>query len=79
MRIKVRLFASLATRVEGAKQGIPLEVELPPGGDLRHLLSQLRIPESEQKLVFVNGRAEELSVELRDNDEVGIFPPIGGG
>ncbi len=79
MRIRVKLFATLAKRVPGATAGTPMDVELPSGSDLRGLASQLRLPEGEWRLFFVNGRAEDLDSRLQDDDEVGIFPPVGGG
>ncbi len=79
MHIRVKLFASLAAMVPGATAGVPMDVELPFGSDLRDLASRLHLPEREQKLVFVNGRAESLDRALQEDDEVGIFPPVGGG
>ncbi|MCA1954518.1 MAG: MoaD/ThiS family protein [Anaerolinea sp.] len=31
------------------------------------------------KLCYVNGRYQEADYALNEGDEVGIFPPIGGG
>ncbi len=79
MRVKVRLFASLAATVPGASAGLPLEVELPPGSKVSDLALRLRLPEAEQKLFFVNGRSEGPDRELKEDDEIGVFPPVGGG
>ena len=58
----------------------------PPGGslefhgtDVRDLLLRLAIPESEAKIIFVNGIGVEKDALLHDGDRVGIFPPVGGG
>ncbi|WP_374047655.1 MoaD/ThiS family protein [uncultured Bilophila sp.] len=73
MKLTVKCFATL----------MPLT---PPGGilefcgtDVRSLLQQLGIPESEAKIVFVNGIGVEKDAMLHDGDRVGIFPPVGGG
>ncbi len=79
MRVKVKLFATLAVYVSGTEPGVSFQVELPNGSSLSDLMNQLNLPQRETKLVFVNGRMQHLDYQLQDNDEVGIFPPIGGG
>lgn len=79
MRIKARLFASLRAYTPGSKPGATLEVELPPGARVRDLVAHFHIPAEVVKLAFVNGLSQEMDTELRENDEVGIFPPVGGG
>jgi len=39
----------------------------------------LNLPREEVKVAFVNGRTRPLDWPLQPEDEVGIFPPIGGG
>jgi sulfur-carrier protein len=79
MRIKVKLFAALVPYVPGAKPGTPLEVELKDGSRLSDLINQLKLPQKEMKITFVNAQARPLDYRLKNNDEVGIFPPVGGG
>ena len=79
MLVKVKLFASLR-RYSGEKRaGTPVEVEVPEGGTVLDLLSCLEIPPEEAHLTFVNGIAQPQDWKLRPGDEIGIFPPIGGG
>ena len=59
--------------------GAPFEVDLPEGATLENLIRQLNLPQEEVKVVFVNARAQPLTYILNPADEVGIFPPIGGG
>ena len=73
MKLTVKCFATL----------MPLT---PPGGslefhgtDVRDLLLRPAIPESDAKLIFVNGIGVEKDALLHDGDRVGIFPPVGGG
>ena len=73
MKLTVKCFATL----------MPLT---PPGGslefhgtDICDLLRQLSIPESEARIIFVNGIGVEKDALLHDGDRVGIFPPVGGG
>ena len=79
MHVKVKLFASLAAMVPGSIPGSPVDVELPPGSDIRALVSRLNLPEDAPRVIFVNGRAEGMDRVLQETDEVGMFPPIGGG
>jgi len=79
MRFKVKLFATLVVYVPSAKPGVSFEIELPNGSSLSDLMNRLNLPQREAQLIFVNGRMQPLDYQLQDNDEVGIFPPIGGG
>lgn len=79
MNIRVKLFATLIRHVANAQSGTPLVVDLPPGATLGDLIKKLQLPAAEIKVIFVNGRARPLDWQLSQGDEVGIFPPIGGG
>jgi molybdopterin synthase sulfur carrier subunit len=79
MFVKVKLFASLARFSPGGLPGTPFEVNISPSTTLQQLVEQLGIPTEETKVVFVNGRICDLDWVLQPADQVGIFPPIGGG
>ena len=79
MRVRVKLFATLRQYLPGHILGSPVEIELPAGATLADLVGQLNLPQTEVKVVFVNARAQPLSYVLKPDDEIGIFPPIGGG
>ncbi|MBM2824729.1 MAG: hypothetical protein HW402_393 [Dehalococcoidales bacterium] len=79
MGIKVKLFAALVVYVPGTKPGVSFEVELPDGASLSDMMNQLNLPQNETKVIFVNGRTQPLHYRLQNNDEVGVFPLIGGG
>jgi molybdopterin converting factor small subunit len=88
MKVHVKLFATLAQSVsgpilehhpKGIRPGTLLEVKLPKGSTLDDLVAHMGLPREELKLTFVNGRAQELDYRLDPGDEVGLFPPIGGG
>jgi len=80
MKISVKLFANLSpyARVTGLP-GTPFTVELPQGACLQDLVDVLGIPTETVKITFINGIIHSLDQHLADGDEVGIFPPIGGG
>lgn len=79
MQVTVKLFASLALFSPGGLPGTPFIVDLDPSATVQQLVDQLGIPGEEMKVAFVNGLIRELDWILQPGDQVGIFPPIGGG
>jgi molybdopterin converting factor small subunit len=88
MKVKVKLFATLIQHIpesirarypQGMRAGTPLEIELPEQSTLADLVSHLNLPQEQIRVAFVNGRARPLDYGLVSGDEVGIFPPVGGG
>ena len=79
MHVRVKLFANLRSPVVDASPGIPFETELPEGVTLSDLTDCLRLPAEQVRVVFVNGRARPMDWVLQPDDQVGVFPPIGGG
>jgi len=79
MRIRVKLFATLARYFKNSTAGTPFEVGISDGATLADLVNQLKLPHEEVKVFFVNGRARPLDWTLEPGDEVGIFPLIAGG
>jgi len=43
------------------------------------LILDLGIPKDLVKLIFVNGKRQKTAYELKNNDRLGLFPPVGGG
>ena len=79
MRVRVKLFATLARFSAGGLPGTPFEVDLPAGATLQDLVGQLGIPAEETKVTFVNGIVQPMDWVLQAEDDIGIFPPVGGG
>ena len=77
--VRVQLYATLRRYRPDLKVGEPLAVQLAEGSTVAHLLQQLGVPQDEVKVVFVNGIVRDQNHPLADGDELGIFPPIGGG
>jgi sulfur-carrier protein len=74
MHITVKLFATLRQ----GKFDIDT-LDLPPGTTVGDIVKRLNIPEKEVTLIFVNGVHGELQTEVKDEDTVALFPPVGGG
>jgi len=79
MRVNVRTYATLCRYIPGVSAGTPVEIELHDGASVSDLIEKLKIPEREVKIAFVNGRTRPLDWLLESGDEMGIFPPVGGG
>lgn len=75
MIVRVDLFADLRNFAEKSS----FEVDLEPGATVRELLLLLRIPEDLPMMVVVNEMMSSLDERLKDGDNVGLFPPMGGG
>jgi sulfur-carrier protein len=80
IRVRVKLFATLKkyAPVEGLP-GTPFDLDLPDSGTLSDAAARLNMPEDEVKIAFVNGIIQEMDCRLKAGDEIGMFPPIGGG
>lgn len=79
MRVQVKLFATLARHMSAAEPAMPFEVTLDHGATLSDLVNCLGLPRDQLRVAFVNGRARPSDWRLQQGDEVGLFPPIGGG
>ena len=79
MHVTVKVFASLKRYLPEDRADHPFDMEIPEGATLEDVVRLIGLPSDEVKVTFVNGRTEELTHALRDGDEIGIFPPIGGG
>jgi len=79
MLVRVKLFATLGRFRPGERPGSPFTFAVDEGATVADLTARLGLPEAEVKVVFVNGLVQPPTYVLRAADEVGIFPPIGGG
>jgi molybdopterin synthase sulfur carrier subunit len=77
--VHVKLFATLRRYRPGLGMGEAFPVELPEGATVADLVKHLGLPQDEVKLVFANALYRDTGHVLADGDEVGIFPPVGGG
>ena len=83
MIIRVKLFATLRRyaphALAGTRAGTPFEMDVPEGATIVDIVKRLALPADQVKVAFVNGRARPDEWRLEPGDEVGIFPPVGGG
>ncbi|TFF85442.1 MAG: MoaD/ThiS family protein [Promethearchaeota archaeon] len=79
MKIKMKLYASLAKYFPDKDFGEEKELSIPDNASIKDVLEKLGIPEKQAKIVLVNGIKKEIDHELTENDTLVLFPPIGGG
>jgi len=79
MKVSVKLYASLTKYADGSVMHEPMQVELADGATLTDLYDALSIPPDETKTAFVNATIRAADYRLNDGDEIGLFPPVGGG
>ena len=75
IHITVKSFATLSKYTPDSSDKYPVE----KGSTVKDLIKQLKVPEKDVRLIFVNNKKGTLTAVLNDNDRVGLFPPIGGG
>ena len=74
-KIQVKLYATLRKFLPDDSN----EMDIDPGTSVRDLLKRLGIPDTEAKLIFINGRRGSIDTILKGGERLGIFPPVGGG
>jgi molybdopterin converting factor small subunit len=79
--IYIKLFATLRDKgPKGLAIGESFPLTIDEGTTFRQLLDQLKITSEEAKIIMRNHiTIKSLDEFLRENDEISIFPPIGGG
>ena len=78
MKIELRLFASLSVCLPEAEKADAI-VNVKEGISIRELLEQFNVPLDSVKIIFVNGVHAERDEILKEDDRVGVFPPVAGG
>ena len=73
--ITINLFATLKKFTPVSSDSYPVK----PGITVKTLLEELRVPEDEVRLVFIDGVKHGLESILNGGERVGIFPAVGGG
>jgi len=75
IKIDLKLFVTLSKYLPDNSEGL----EIPDGTTVEKLIFDVGIPKELVKLIFINGKKQNDSYQLKDNDRVGLFPPVGGG
>ena len=88
VKVTVRVYAMLPGKLArrcperlpvGFHAGMPFGVEITGPPIPASVLTELKLRREEVLNVFVNGRSTAMEAPLSAGDEVGLFPPVGGG
>ncbi len=79
IEIELRVFGDLRNYLDGMVIGESQALRCDDGSTVKDILSRLGIPETEAKIILVNGRAKKIDDGLKDNDRLAIFPAVAGG
>lgn len=79
IEVKVRLYGGLGKYSAGAGIGEAMALPISENTRLSDLLAQLDVPQEKVNLTFVNHQQQGDNYQLRDGDQVGIFPLVAGG
>ncbi|MBI5248447.1 MAG: MoaD/ThiS family protein [Desulfomonile tiedjei] len=79
MKIELGLYASLSDYLPSGNTGHRSVVEIDEGISIQELLSILKIPRDNPKIMFLNGIHATGNEVIKDGDRVAVFPPIAGG
>lgn len=75
IHITLKLFATLQKYTPAHSERYPIT----PGMSVADVVRDLKIPDRDVKLIFVNSIRKGRDTPLADGDRLGIFPPVGGG
>ncbi|MBW1781541.1 MAG: MoaD/ThiS family protein [Deltaproteobacteria bacterium] len=79
MKLNVKLYGTFKNRFPHYETSTGMEMEVPPGTLVKHLLARLKIGENQGGVVVLNGRILRMEDEIPLGGEVQIFQAIGGG
>lgn len=76
MKINLKLMSIFAKYYQADEDGT---TTVRDGSTVLDVVRQLSVPESQVRIIAVNGRQCELQTKLNEGDTVFIFPPAAGG
>lgn len=83
MKIKLRLYATLRDYLPPESGGSEVQLDLPEGAIIPDALSRYSVPIGLAHIVLINNRhvlrPNIATQQLKDGDELAVFPAIGGG
>ncbi len=77
MKVQISMYATLKQYAPGGRGNF--ELNLASGATVKTLIERLKIPQTVEKVILINGRLADDGTRLADVDKITIFPPIEGG
>ena len=75
IKINLKLFVTLQKYLPEFSE----QFKIPKKTTIDKLIKILGIPKNMVKIIFINGIQKKTDYILKNNDRVGMFPPVGGG
>ena len=75
IKIDLKLFITLSKYLPEKSECLAIAEET----TVEKLILDIGIPLNLVKLIFINGKRQDINYRLNNNDRVGLFPPVGGG
>ena len=75
-QIRLKLYTSLRKHIDGAPS---VDVQIEVGTTVEQVLEQTGVPAEQARIIFLNGRSAQLGDLLSGEEQVEVFPAIGGG
>lgn len=79
MRISVRLNASLRRYIPADAEGSPFLLDVEEGATVTAIMDRLGVPAGQAHMVTIDGEQSDRGSELRNGQELSLFPPLAGG
>jgi molybdopterin synthase sulfur carrier subunit len=83
MKIKFKLFATLADYLPQPSRTNSIELEVAAGSTIQSIIDQFQLPGQLVHLVLVNGvyvyPTSRITTKLKEGDVLAIWPPVAGG
>jgi len=79
MKLNVKLYGTFKNHFPHYQTSTGMEIEVPPGTLVKHLLARLKIRENQGGVVVLNGRILKTEDEIPLGGEVQIFQSVHGG
>ncbi len=79
MPLKIFLSSTLRRYHPGYRPSTGIDLDLDKPLTVAELCGRIKIPPEDVKLVLVNGKSESMAFELKGEERIGLFPPLGGG
>ncbi len=74
MKVTVKLFATLREYGDNIRT-----LDFDEGTSVFQVIQALDLPEGDIAIIMINGRHAKPETELKENDVLALFPPVGGG
>ena len=79
MPLNIRLSSTLRKYVPGYDPAKGVDLSLDKGTTVAAVCMHMNIPAEKVKIIMINGKSESLDYQLKGNERIGLFPPVGGG